>query len=256
MAVPQQQYPPIWVYLLYIVVPLLVSAILKNANVDFAWLTAVAAISVLLLYVLGVPSLATILPARQPARSHIHTFPAATGPPAQQHAVGRLGQLTTPSSLPPNTFHAPTPIENASPPTPEAPPAKDDVANDPYIHLLPALEGEFLELADTTAQPASPVESPGFLWHTVVSHKKGNFSIDIEKRVGKDFCFRHVVEMEATPEEAFDFLSDVGKRPVWDEMCEAGGVVTRVSRRTTIQVNKTLLPGKVYSNSQNLTFRT
>ncbi|KAJ3055812.1 hypothetical protein HK097_009116 [Rhizophlyctis rosea] len=240
MTIPQQPYPPVWIYFLYIVIPLVVSFIFSNANVDFARLAAVAAVCVLLLHVLGVPSLATLLSTpRQPTQSHPHALSVTTGSPTHQHSVGRLGHAAPPSSPSLGSFSAPVPIAETATPIPKPPAVEEVVENDPYVHLLPELEAEFLQLADTTAQPASPTETPGFFWHTIVSHKKGNFSIDIEKRVGKDFCFRHVVQMEATPEEAFDFLSDVGKRPVWDEMCEAGGVVTRVSKRTTIQYFRT-----------------
>lgn len=115
-----------------------------------------------------------------------------------------------------------------------------DLASDPYIHLFPPLASEFLTMADTVAEPSLPELSASYKWHTIVSTRTGNFSIEIQKRVDAEFCFRHVVEMEATKEQAFDYLSNVETRPVWDEMCEAGGVLERVSRRTTIQVRKEL----------------
>ncbi|KAJ3183728.1 hypothetical protein HDU85_002157 [Gaertneriomyces sp. JEL0708] len=108
--------------------------------------------------------------------------------------------------------------------------------NDPYIADFPALESELLSLADTSLSPASP---NGDEWHTVLSQTWGRFKIDIHKRVGRDFFYRYVMELCGTPEETFDLLSDITKRPQWDELCEEGGTVEKVSGTTTVQYFRT-----------------
>ncbi|KAJ3299322.1 hypothetical protein HK104_009347 [Borealophlyctis nickersoniae] len=115
-------------------------------------------------------------------------------------------------------------------------------ADDPYIHLLEPLTSTFLTLADTNLHPSSPTPSPEtHQWHTVLTSRSSTskFGIEIHKFNTKDFCFRYIVEMEATPEEAFDFLADIGKRPLWDETCESGGIVEKSSPTTTVQYFRT-----------------
>ncbi|KAI8922432.1 hypothetical protein DFJ77DRAFT_421613, partial [Powellomyces hirtus] len=110
---------------------------------------------------------------------------------------------------------------------------------DPYISQFPALESEFLALADTVASPSSPPGTKDATWHTVLKQTWANFSIEIDKRADSDFFFRYVMHMEATPEEAFDLLADIKQRPAWDEMCEEADVVEKVSNRTTVQYFRT-----------------
>lgn len=116
--------------------------------------------------------------------------------------------------------------------------------DDPYITQFPPLEAEFCSLADTEASPAGPPGSENVDWHVVLSQSWGNFSIEIHKRVGYDFFFRHVVQLEGTPEETFDLLSDITKRPSWDELCQEAAVLEQVSNRTVVQV-------KIYRVVQN-----
>ncbi|KAI8820399.1 uncharacterized protein EV422DRAFT_530768 [Fimicolochytrium jonesii] len=103
--------------------------------------------------------------------------------------------------------------------------------HDPYICQLPALEAEFISLADTKRSPES--------WETILAQSWGKFSIEIHRRVGSQFLFRYIMHLEATPEEAIDLLADVTRRPVWDELCDEAGVVEKVSDRTTVQYFRT-----------------
>ncbi|KAJ3152942.1 hypothetical protein HDU86_005397 [Geranomyces michiganensis] len=111
--------------------------------------------------------------------------------------------------------------------------------NDPYISQFPALEAEFLSLADLKASPSSAPGTKDAVWHTVLNQSWGAFSIEIHKRADSDFFFRYVMELEATPEQAFDLLADIKERSAWDELCEDVEVVEKVSDRTTIQSFRT-----------------
>lgn len=51
-----------------------------------------------------------------------------------------------------------------------------------------------------------------------------------------DFFFRIVVDFEATAEETFDHIADISKRPQWDEICQAAGVLEQVSNVSSVQV--------------------
>ncbi|TPX69119.1 hypothetical protein SpCBS45565_g02659 [Spizellomyces sp. 'palustris'] len=112
-------------------------------------------------------------------------------------------------------------------------------SSDPYISALPALEAEILSLCDTTKSPSGPPGSDDVDWHTTLTQSWGNYNIEIHKRVGYEFFFRYVMTLEGTPEETFDLMADIRKRPAWDELCQAGDVVERVSNRTVVQYFRT-----------------
>ncbi|KAI8924381.1 hypothetical protein BC831DRAFT_436543 [Entophlyctis helioformis] len=116
-------------------------------------------------------------------------------------------------------------------PKPVAPPA------DPYAADLAALEQRFVSLCDMDAEPAGP--SASCPWQAVLEKTSGDFFISVQQRKGNDFFFRVVIDLQGTPEDAFDVLADIEGRPAWDDMCESAGVIAEVSPVTKIQYMRT-----------------
>ncbi|KAJ3043891.1 hypothetical protein HDV00_003929 [Rhizophlyctis rosea] len=218
--------PPPSIYLLYIVIPIVVASVLYNfEDADFARLAAIAALSILILHILGVPSLAEMVKGGNGDRRRredslaVRLGGGGSGVgEGRSPAFGRLGGLTppgtpvSPSAVTPSNAVVKTPQPQAPLPTPTTPTTTTTTTT-------------------TTLPEPTPQTDPYILLpHRIPLPPLANYRVP---------PIRHVVEMEASAEAAFDFLSDVGKRPVWDEMCESGGVVTRVSRRTTVQYFRT-----------------
>lgn len=105
---------------------------------------------------------------------------------------------------------------------------------DPYIAHLPALEKQFLEFADTEAQPVST--GPDAKWVSVIEQKDGDYSISVQKSPSSDFFFRIVVDFESSAEETFDMIADINKRADWDEVTESSGIVQPISNKTSVNV--------------------
>jgi hypothetical protein len=130
---------------------------------------------------------------------------------------------------------------------PEAPVVKEEVKKDEkvlsftkpdtYIQNLQPLREMMLDLCDLEKNPASATNDTD--WKIMLTQQKQDYTCSVQKRKDKDFFFRIVVDFEATPEEAFDFMSDIGKRPQWDEICQDAGTVERISHKTSIQVYMT-----------------
>ncbi|KAJ3410550.1 hypothetical protein HDV05_003652 [Chytridiales sp. JEL 0842] len=103
-------------------------------------------------------------------------------------------------------------------------------AKNPFEHVRKPLEDLFLSMTDLQAQPADDV-----LWTCVSKQSKGLCSIEVHKSTKHEFCFRIIAELEGTPEEAFDLLSDVRGRPTWDKMCEEAGIVKVLGNGSKVQ---------------------
>lgn len=112
--------------------------------------------------------------------------------------------------------------------------ANTPAKTDHLIHNLPDLKERFMKLADEEIEPVG--DGPEHKWNQVLHQSKGDFSISVQKRVGGDFFFRIVCDFEATPEEAFDYLSDIDIRAKWDELTVESGLVERVSNQTSVLV--------------------
>ncbi|KAK6094778.1 hypothetical protein MT418_005056 [Batrachochytrium dendrobatidis] len=107
------------------------------------------------------------------------------------------------------------------------------VKPDPYIGELDELANRFVGLCNLEADPVGTGSS--FKWQPVVDQTKGNFAIQVHQRTGHSVFFRVVVDLESTPEEAFDLLADITIRPTWDDMCETADRIESVSGATNIQ---------------------
>ncbi|RKO83960.1 hypothetical protein BDK51DRAFT_48540 [Blyttiomyces helicus] len=176
------------------------------ANEDLVRLAAVTVILAAVLHLLGVPTLI-----------------AASVRPAAAEAT-----------VPVSTKAAPTPAAGAAAVATEEVPAGPD----PYADEADALSAEFLKYADDVKDPAGPAGS-GAEWVPVVSQKFGDFSIEVHQKTGCDFFFRNVIYLQATPEEAFDLMADIERRPEWDDICQEGKIVEQVSNSTVIQYFRT-----------------
>jgi hypothetical protein len=118
--------------------------------------------------------------------------------------------------------------------TKDAPPAPIYTKPDNYIDQLPELRQKMIECCDLEKQPAD--NDPNSLWRVLLTQKRDDFIVSVHKREGTDFFFRVVVDFEATPEEMFDLIADVERRPDWDELTVKAGIVERISDKTAIQV--------------------
>lgn len=120
-------------------------------------------------------------------------------------------------------------------------------AFEPLIRALPverqetlaALKERFQTLTNETEQPAGPqAEAP---WSVVVSHTTSRpgsiFRLQIEQLKGHDFTFRIFVDVDGTPEETFDLMSDITKRADWDELTEKAGTIEQWDSMSAVQVN-------------------
>ncbi|KAJ3143283.1 hypothetical protein HDU90_000040 [Geranomyces variabilis] len=232
-------------------IPAAISYNTENNLPDLAALLIIFFISLLIFKILGVPSLVHALDAGTPeAIFEREKLLDKISDNDEIVRMARASERSSSSSTPPSPASrsaADSGVEDDGDLTrcdsQEFPLSATDSAvadcNDPYISQFPALEAEFLALADLRASPSSPPGAPGAIWHTVLKQSWGAFSIEIHKRCDSDFFFRYVMQLEATPEEAFDLLADIKERSAWDELCEDVEVVERVSDRTTIQSFRT-----------------
>ncbi|RKO99758.1 hypothetical protein CXG81DRAFT_27496 [Caulochytrium protostelioides] len=125
----------------------------------------------------------------------------------------------------------PPPVRPAAAMTVGSAVAMAQAAGDPYIQYYPALEQEFLQYADLDREPE--------MWERVLTDVRGNYRLDVQKRVGSDCFFRLVADFETTQAEAFDFFGDAQARASWDEVTAASGVVETISNMTKIQYLQT-----------------
>ncbi|KAJ3175197.1 hypothetical protein HDU87_006432 [Geranomyces variabilis] len=232
-------------------IPAAISYNTENNLPDLAALLIIFFISLVIFRLLGVPSLVNALEAGTPeAIFEREKLLDKISTDADARRVARESERSSTPSTPPSSASrsaADSGVEDDGELTrcdsQEFPLSATDSAvvdcNDPYISQFPALETEFLAFADLEASPSSPPGTPGAIWHTVLKQSWGAFSIEIHKRADSDFFFRYVMQLEATPEEAFDLLADIKERSAWDELCEDVEVIERVSDRTTIQSFRT-----------------
>jgi hypothetical protein len=111
---------------------------------------------------------------------------------------------------------------------------------DEHVKQLESLKTQFLEMADTQKYPvgSNPDEPFQLVLSKTSSDPSSHFQIQVQQKKGTDFTFRLLVEMDTSPEEAFDYLSDISKRPSWDDICEEAGVVEDLDSVCCIQVRK------------------
>ncbi|KAH6594428.1 hypothetical protein BASA50_006675 [Batrachochytrium salamandrivorans] len=109
--------------------------------------------------------------------------------------------------------------------------------HDPYIGELEGLSAKFVQLCNLDTQPVGT--GSAYLWQPVVNQTNGNFSVQVHQRTDQSMFFRVVVDLESTPEEAFDLLADISIRPTWDDMCDSSDVLYRFSGVTNIQYMRT-----------------
>ena len=93
--------------------------------------------------------------------------------------------------------------------------------SNPHHGLFLPLKEKLLTYADLDKFPAG--SSSTSQWISVLKQQHGDCVIEVHKKASTDFCFRIVADLEGTPEEAFDLLSNVEKRPLWDGLCEEAG---------------------------------
>ncbi|KAI8902832.1 hypothetical protein BC833DRAFT_571767 [Globomyces pollinis-pini] len=108
---------------------------------------------------------------------------------------------------------------------------------DTYIKEYEPLKNELIALADLEKEKCGPGDD--CVWKEVLHQEKELFNISVQKRKDVDFFFRIVVDFEGTPEETFDLVADISKRPNWDEICQSAGIIERISNKTAIQFMRT-----------------
>ncbi|KAJ3114729.1 hypothetical protein HDU96_001728 [Phlyctochytrium bullatum] len=148
----------------------------------------------------------------------------------QSRTTNQVAVSTTPSPTP---APAPAPTEKIVP-APAAANGPVTYPENPYKDWKESLVKSMVEAADMDAQPAD-----GTVWTSVLSqgsNKPGSdFKIEVHRKNNTDFCFRVVADMEGTPEEVFDMLSDITTRQSWDEICEGGGIVQVLGPDSKVQ---------------------
>ncbi|KAJ3300405.1 hypothetical protein HK104_000919 [Borealophlyctis nickersoniae] len=97
--------------------------------------------------------------------------------------------------------------------------------------LTSSMTSHFLSLADPVPEGA---DDP---WQLVATLPDP--VVQVYKLRNTDFCFKVVADIHATPETAFDLLSDITRRGEWDDLCEEAGVVEVVDGATKYQFMKT-----------------
>jgi hypothetical protein len=99
------------------------------------------------------------------------------------------------------------------------------VANSEYSSPYPDVDmmvDQLTELADSVEILKT--------WELMVNQP----TVKIHKNPAKDNCFRIEFELESSPETSFDLISDISRRPIWDEMCETGKILQKVNETTNI----------------------
>ncbi|KAJ3274211.1 hypothetical protein HDV01_003284 [Terramyces sp. JEL0728] len=107
---------------------------------------------------------------------------------------------------------------------------------DPFINEYPALRDRLVDLADTEKHP---IGKPDSIWKQVLTQEKGEYSISVQKQDSDKMFFRIVVDFEASPEQTFDHIANISTRNTWDEICQASGIVERLSAMTAVQFMRT-----------------
>ncbi|KAJ3192994.1 hypothetical protein HK101_005612 [Irineochytrium annulatum] len=181
-------------------------------------------IHLLLLAVLGLTIPALVLKSSNGARSSSSVLVAVDQTTKNVVVANTVHTATRPSAN--GTAHGSADLsDTAAGDAPQAP------AGNPYAHLKPALIAALVREADLVANPAGPDKE----WIPVLATSSGDFAIEVHRKRNTDFCFRVVADMEGTPEEVFDILSDVTTRQTWDDICEGGGVVDVLSGDSRVQ---------------------
>lgn len=87
------------------------------------------------------------------------------------------------------------------------------------------------ELDKLATGPLSMTELDSPNWKSVGNK---NNTIAIHERVGKDMLFRVITQLEASSASVFDLFADIPKRPLWDQLCELGEVVSQIDHWTRV----------------------
>ncbi|KAJ3383404.1 hypothetical protein HDU92_004231 [Lobulomyces angularis] len=114
--------------------------------------------------------------------------------------------------------------------------------NNPYKEVTDKLVETILENSNLDLNP--PKKSYNF--ETIVEKSRGDYNIVVEKKKDQEFFYRVspivfpvIVDLESTPEAAFDLLADINKRKEWDEVVTNSGVIEEVVPGVKIQYLKT-----------------
>ncbi|KAJ3032901.1 hypothetical protein HDV00_006990 [Rhizophlyctis rosea] len=99
--------------------------------------------------------------------------------------------------------------------------------NDTLRAEIDDMVDSFLSLAD---EPGDTPDSP---WQLAASI--GTPFVEVYKHKASEFCFKVVADLDASPETAFDLLSDITRRGEWDDMTVEAGVVETVNGSTKYQ---------------------
>lgn len=87
------------------------------------------------------------------------------------------------------------------------------------------------ELDKFAADPLSTTDLNSPDWKSVGSK---NNTIVIHERIGKDMLFRAIAQLEASSASVFDLFADIPKRPLWDQLCELGEVISQIDHWTRV----------------------
>ncbi|TPX40642.1 hypothetical protein SeMB42_g05558 [Synchytrium endobioticum] len=176
----------------------------------------------LLYQYLGLPNVSVLLD-QLLGGGHIHQTPVLT----TTHVSASLAPLSVPAVVSKTALPVSTSPFTGGPSTGTGKPRQNQ-----YPGVAEAMVKQFQTEADAVYPDAAT--NP---WSLVAS--VANPLIQVYKKSNTDFCFKVVVEIEATPETIFDTLADIDHRREWDEMCENAGVVDNVDAHTKVQYMKT-----------------
>ncbi|ORX98850.1 Bet v1-like protein [Basidiobolus meristosporus CBS 931.73] len=109
--------------------------------------------------------------------------------------------------------------------------ATTGVPKHPYVQECEKMTARFSSLIDEDA------DAPGSPWTIMVNQLQPSF-LKIYKHKDADFCYKIVATADNTPETAFDLLSDVTKRPEWDDLCDSTRIIEELDAATKIQYVK------------------
>ncbi|KAJ2708987.1 hypothetical protein H4R19_004477, partial [Coemansia spiralis] len=90
-----------------------------------------------------------------------------------------------------------------------------------YTAWSAELERQFMQLAD------GGDDSTEGLW-TPLKSLTQPYPVTVEGHIAKPFCFRVVFYAPTGPGTAFDLLSDILRRPEWDELTEATRIIEKL----------------------------
>jgi hypothetical protein len=103
---------------------------------------------------------------------------------------------------------------------------------------------EFLSLTDLEATKCTDKPSDAPFTHVLTETYGKNYSCRVEQKVGHDFFFRIIADLEGMPisyflsigcqASAFDILADISKRPLYDVICTNAASITPLIPSTSL----------------------